>query len=82
MSFIRIGLPFLALIAAIFFGRAAFPTPSSQARAARERQNRAAFSRDSNLLSIPHEQANEIVVRGGFPAHHPLSQGIHLIGDN
>ena len=34
----------------------------------RERQNRPALSRDSNLLSIPHEQANGIVVRGGVSA--------------
>ena len=42
----------------------------------RERQNRPALSRDSNLLSIPHEQANEIVVRGGVLGDHPLGQGI------
>ena len=37
----------------------------------RERQNRPALSRDSNLLSIPHEQADEIVVRGGVLGDHP-----------
>ena len=33
-------------------------------------------SRSSDSLSMSLDQANEIVVRGSVPEHHPLGQGI------